>query len=62
MPIEIIKGNFLDVEWWNDADVVYLANAVFGDELMRQLTERVCRMKVGARVASLKPLEPQENV
>jgi hypothetical protein len=34
-PVEVVKGDFLEVEWWKDADVAYIANAVFGEELMQ---------------------------
>ena len=51
--MEIIYGDFLEIEWWNEADIVYLANIVYGKELNRKLMELCTLMKTGSRVAVL---------
>lgn len=49
-------GNIFDINWWEEADVVYVASLLFTDAMMIALTHCVYRMKVDSYFISLKPL------
>lgn len=45
----------------DDAGVVYVASLLFDDKMMEQLSESVERLRVGARVISLRPIPPRRG-
>jgi hypothetical protein len=54
VPIEIVKGDMLEVDWWSNADIVYASSICFPDELVEGIAERCERLKKGARILTLK--------
>lgn len=53
VPIEIIQGDLLEVDWSN-ADIVYASSICFPDEIVEGIVKRCELLKKGARVITLK--------
>lgn len=56
-PTEIITGDILKTEWWNDADILFACNVCFPDELNDKIGELCANLKPGSRVLALKAFE-----
>ena len=54
--IEIIKGDLFEYDWPKDADLVFCANVLLGDELNERLTDMMAQLRKGVRVAVLNAL------
>ena len=52
--VEVVRGSFLEVDWWSRADVVYASSICFPDELIDAIRERAERMRPGALFVTLK--------
>ena len=50
-PIEAIQGDIRTAEW-SDADIMFTNSALFPDELLEQMTEKLVKLKKGSRVIS----------
>lgn len=59
--IQLIQGNIFEVKWYEDADVVYVSSLLFSDEMIKNLTAQVLKMKKGSWLISLKALEIPSN-
>lgn len=51
---ELIIGDILKTEWWNDGDIVFACNVCFPDELNDKIGELCSKLKPGSRVLALK--------
>jgi hypothetical protein len=54
VPIEILKGDMLEVNWWSTADIVYASSICFPDALVEGIADRCAHLKKGARILTLK--------
>lgn len=53
VPIEIVKGDMLEVDW-SDADIVYASSICFPDELVDGIAKCCSKLKKGTRIIALK--------
>lgn len=58
--LRFIKGNIAD-EALKDATVIFMCSTCFPDKLMKQLTEKMAKLKKGLRVLTLKELTPNSK-
>ena len=54
--IEFILNDIFECNWYEDADVVYVASLLFTHEMMLQLSQQALKMKKGSWLISLKAL------
>ena len=59
--IEFILNDIFECNWYEDADVVYVASLLFTDEMMLQLSQQALKMKKGSWLISLKALVFSES-
>ena len=54
--MELVKGDFLEVDWWTDTDFVYM-NSLFEEDLLQKIGALAANMKPGSWfITSFKPL------
>ncbi|CDW84668.1 sam-dependent methyltransferase [Stylonychia lemnae] len=53
VPLEIIKGDMLQIDW-SDADIIYASSICFPDELVEGICDQARKLKKGARILTLK--------
>jgi hypothetical protein len=54
VPIHIVQGDMLVVDWWSTADIVYASSICFPDELVDGILDKCQFLKPGSRVITLK--------
>ena len=50
-PTEAVQGDIRTAEW-SDADIMFTNSALFPDELLEQMAEKLVKLKKGSRVIS----------
>ena len=53
VPIEIVQGDMLEVDWSN-ADIVYASSICFPDSLVEGIADKCTKLNKGSRIISLK--------
>ena len=61
VPIEVFKGDMLELDWWSTADIVYASSICFPDSLIEGIVEKCALLKKGARVITLKSFSSSEG-
>ena len=61
VPIEILQGDMLEVDWWSSADIVYASSICFPDSLIEGIAAKCAFLKKGARVITLKNFPATEE-
>ena len=59
VPIEILQGDMLAVDWSN-ADIVYASSICFPDSLVDGIADKCVLLKKGSRVITLKNFPPRD--
>ena len=59
--INLENGDIFEVNWWEDADIVYVASLLFSDEMIQKLSYLALKMKIGSKIISLRPLIDDMN-
>ena len=54
-PVEVIQGDIRKVDWL-DADIIYLSAVLYSEDLLASTSERLVKLKKGARIICLKML------
>ena len=54
--IEFITGNIFEINWWNTADVMYMASLLFTHDMMLHMNLLIRLMKSNSCIITLKPL------
>ena len=56
-PIELVQGNYLELDWWTNTDFIYMNSIFEGTELLESIGKLASNMKPGSWfVSSFKPL------
>ena len=53
VELELVEGDFTNVDWWSNADVVYTCATCFTTEMMQQLQPLFALLKRGSRIITL---------
>lgn len=53
---KVFTGDLLKIDWWTDANIIFIANVLFGEELNGKIADLCQKLQIGTRIAVLEPL------
>lgn len=55
-PIKIHEGDMFELDWWSDADIIYVSNLCFSGKMNERILELCTNLKQGTKVILLKKI------